>query len=146
MCKLNKHDKVTPFLDQLSSYKSFVPPLLPTLVGVFPRFVADLSFREGEALVTGPRLGEGELGSLFVRNNASKCLFCFQRSSKSASISFVPSGRSSILLYQSLDFKFKRQTTNFSIDFCSESCALPEASFFSLYSCVISFILSDLML
>ena len=125
------HDKVKQFLDQLSS-KILVIVCLSSQVDVFLR---------GEHLC----LGEGELGSLSVRNNSSNCVFCFQRSSKFSSILVVPAGKASILLYQSLDLKFKRHATNFLINFCSE-LFVSEASFSSLYSYVISFILSDLML
>ena len=91
------------------------------------------------------RLVEGEMGSLSVMNNLTNCVFCFQRSSKFSSILVVPAGKASILLYQSFDLKSKRHATNSLIDFCLE-LFVSEASFFSLYSCVISFILSDLML
>ena len=90
--KLNKHNKVTQFLDQSSSLKCFLTPVLSL-------FVAYLSPRDP---------GEGGLQLISIINKASKSSFCSQRSSKSLSILFVPSGRSTILLYESLDFKSVR--------------------------------------
>ena len=98
-------------------------------------------------VLRGEHLGleEGEMGSLSVMNNSTNCVFCFQRSSKFSSNLVVPAGKASILLYQSLDLKSKRHATSFLINFCLELFVF-EASFSFLYSCVISFILSDLML